>query len=142
MLRKSKQSATRFFKERAEMKTILYMLVVVAICAISGCSPFNFDTSDPDRQSGADLHREVHEFQAPHYAKLNSIGCRDYGDLELTKSGNFETVDNLIKEKRCFVIPADADVFISERVKTNIVSAKYRDSRELFYTFESNLVAK
>ena len=124
------------------MKTILYMLLAVAICAISGCTSLGLDKSDPDKQSGDSMHREVHEFQGPHCAKLNSIGCRHYVDLETAKAGDFATIDNLIKEKRCFVIPTDADVFIKERVKPNMVSAKYRDSKELFYTFESNLIAK
>ncbi len=53
---------------------------------------------------------------------------------------DFETIDHLIREKRCFVIPTGIDIFVKERVKGDIVSAKLKDSTQLFYTVRSNLV--
>ncbi len=86
------------------------------------------------------------ELQGPHYAKLNSIGCLQYNDIEIIKlpgnQSDFDTIDNLIREKRCFVIPTDTDVFIIQRLKGEIVSAKLGGSTQLFYTVKTNLVAK
>jgi hypothetical protein len=59
--------------------------------------------------------------------------------MEIAKSANFETIDKLIKEERCFVIPTDKDVFIKDRAKGDIVSAQLRGSTKLFYTVRSNL---
>lgn len=84
----------------------------------------------------------VTELTGPHYAKLNSIGCLNPVDMEKANGGNFETIDNLVREKRCFVIPTDTDIIIKERVKGDIVRAMSKDSKQLFYTVRSNLVAQ
>ncbi len=123
------------------MRNLLCMFMAVALCVMSGCIVLDDNTLPSAKETGETMHQEI-EFQGPHYAKPSSIGCVDYADMEIAKLGDFETIDHLIRKKRCFVIPAGKDVFIKERVKDDIVSAKLRDSTELFYTLKSNLVAE
>ncbi len=129
------------------MRTLLCICLTVTICVISGCLFQKGDNAlDPDNQSGGQMRQVTSEIAGPHYAKLNSIGCLNCDDMETTRSanqkGDFDTIDNLIRAKRCFVLPTDTDIYIKERVKGNIVSAKLKDSRQLFYTLASNLVAE
>jgi len=119
------------------MRKILCIFFTVSLCVISGCSLIIDDVSP---------NLVPIELQGPHYAKLNSIGCLQYNDMEMAKladhRGDHETIDNLIKEKRCFVIPTGTDIFIFDYAKGDIVSAKLQDSTQLFYAVRSNLVAK
>jgi hypothetical protein len=119
--------------------------LTVALSVIFGCF-YALDGDSPNRgsQLGEKMPQDVNELKGPHYAKLNSIGCLYYTDMQMVvdNHNDFETADKLIREKRCFVIPTDTDVFIKERVKDDIVSAKYRGSTQLFYTVRSNLVAE
>jgi hypothetical protein len=129
------------------MRTILCMFLTVALCVISGCYlPLGDDYSDSGKQPHPEISQVAAELRGPHYAKLNSIGCLQYNDMEMTKlddhQSDFDTIDNLIREKRCFVIPTDTDIFIIERVKGDIVKAKLGDPAQLFYTVRKNLVAK
>jgi len=129
------------------MRNLLCVFLTVVICVIPGCYlPFDESSTGSGKQSGEKTSGIATELQGPHYAKLNSIGCLLYNDMEMAQSANrksdYDTIDNLIREKRCFVIPTDTDIFINERVKGDIVSAKIKDSREAFYTVRSNLVAK
>jgi hypothetical protein len=95
----------------------------------------------PDKSPGEKMSQETNELKGAHYAKLNSIGCRTYEDMRMVVSSHndFETVDKLIRDKHCFVLPTDTDIFIKDRVDGDIVSVKYRGSRELFYTVRSSL---
>ena len=123
------------------MRKYLCILLTVAICIISGCTEFRdlFPAGDNTQPSAEEL-------KGKHYAKLNSIGCLDSNDMETAKLANnrsdFETIDHLIREKRCFVIPTGTDIFINKRVKDDIVSAKFKGSTQVFYTVRSNLVAE
>jgi hypothetical protein len=127
------------------MRKILCIFLTVALCVISGC----FIALDDDPGSSANQSRPVlsdiaPELLGPHYAKLNSIGCFQYGDMEMANShrGDFDTIDKLIREKRCFVIPTDIDVFILERARGDIVRAKLGSPAQVFYAVRDNLVAK
>lgn len=126
------------------MRKRLCILLAVAICVISGCGSLNELFPDSGKQSGENTQETSFELVGKHYAKLNSIGCLNSNDMEtamLAKNrSDFETIDHLIREKRCFVIPTGIDIFVKERVKGDIVSAKLKDSTQLFYTVRSNLV--
>ncbi len=125
------------------MRTILCIFFTVALCAISGCYyPLGDDTSG--KLSSPEISQIPVELHGPHYARLNSIGCLQISDMEITNAhrSDFDTIDNLIREKRCFVLPTDKDIFITERAKGDIVGAKLEGSTQLFYTVRNNLVAK
>lgn len=126
------------------MRTLLYACTIAAVCVISGCGLglYGMDFSNPESQTGGKMVQPINEFTGPHYAKLNSIGCLNYSDCEMSKSADFDTIYNLIRDKRCFVIPTDTNVYIIERVKGDIVSAKLKESAQLFYTVKSNLVSQ
>ncbi|MGA2027380.1 MAG: hypothetical protein ABSH17_10000 [Syntrophobacteraceae bacterium] len=123
------------------MRKRLCILLAVAICIISGCAQLGeyFPDSTTPPQS-------VQELRGTHYAKLNSIGCINSDDAETAmlanKRSDFETIDHLIREKRCFVIPTGTDVLIIKYAKGDIVSARLKDSRQEFYTGRSNLVSE
>ncbi len=101
---------------------------------------------NPGKYSDESTQQNVAELKGQHYAKLNSIGCLSSNETETAmlahKRSDFETIDNLIREKRCFVIPTGADIFIIKYVKGDIVSAKLKGSTQEFYTAKSNLVAE
>ena len=121
------------------------MFLAVAVCVIPGCF-MAFDEDAPGSLLKSKTVEDPSELTGPHYAKLNSIGCLICDDMEIAQSAklrsDFDTIDHLVREKRCFVIPTDKDVFINERVKGEIVSAKVKDSALSFYTVRSSLVAK
>jgi hypothetical protein len=122
------------------MRTVLCLFLSVAICAISGCTSLDDYLPDTKSRPEENMHPDV-ELQGVHYAKLNSIGCLNCSDMETAKSGDVDMIDNLIRQKQCFVIPTGTDVFIKERVKGDIVSAMLKGSTQIFYTLKSNLVA-
>ncbi len=111
------------------MRTIFVIFLAEALCIVSGCNSLN-------------PTNEVCNFYGPNYVQSNSIGCKYCKDMEVARLGDFETVDKLIRNKQCFIIPSETDVFIKERVNGDIVSAKLKGSTQLFYTLESNLGAK
>jgi len=123
------------------MRKFLCSVLIVASCVISGCIVFDSLPKSPEQQTGEEMNTQV-ELEGAHYAKLNSIGCLHVGDMEIAKKADFDTISNLIKENRCFVIPTNTDIYIKERVSTDIVSVKLKESKQLFYTVKSNLVAK
>ena len=124
------------------MRKLLYVFLPVALFIMSGCNPFGESVLNPAHQPGYNEPSEIVELQGPHYAKLNSIGCNDPKDMEKVKLADFETTDNLIRGKRCFVIPTDTDIFVKDRATADIVSAHLKGSTQLFYTVRSNLIAK
>jgi hypothetical protein len=114
------------------------VLLALTICSISGCSlndEFFFGAGDANVTSDPGL-------TGAHYARLNSIGCFDYDDIEKIRSGDTDIIDNLIRQNRCFVIPTDKDIYIQDRVKGDILSARIKDSTQLFYTLKKNLGSK
>jgi hypothetical protein len=122
------------------------MLFAVVISVIPGCF-LAFDEDAPSSGMNlGDKTSQATELQGPHYAKLNSIGCLVCNDMEIanaaTHKRDFDTIDNLVREKRCFVIPTDADIYINERVRGDIVSVRLKGSTQSFYTVRSTLVAK
>jgi hypothetical protein len=126
------------------MKKRLCILWTVAICVISGCNIL--DLPGAERNLGENTAQNIQELRGAHYAKLNSIGCLHYPDVETAmlanRRGDFDTIDNLVREKKCFVVPTDKDIYITERVKGDIVSVKLKGSTQLFYTVRSSLVLK
>jgi len=128
------------------MRKRLYILLTVAICVISGCTQLADYFPDQGRQLEENTQQNVTELKGKRYAKLNSIGCINCTDAETAilanNRGDFDTIDHLIREKRCFVIPTGRDIFINKRVKVDIVSARFKDSKEEFFTAQSNLVAE
>ncbi|MGA2936548.1 MAG: hypothetical protein ABSF52_05535 [Syntrophobacteraceae bacterium] len=129
------------------MRKILCIFLTGALCVISGCYlPLGDDLSDAGKQSRPEISQVASELRGPHYAKLNSIGCLAYSDMTMANAhrSDFDTIDNLIREKRCFVIPTDTDIFIIKRAKgdIDIVWAKTGDPAQSFYTSRNNLVAK
>lgn len=123
------------------MRTLLCVFLIVAVGVMFGCmiTPGMFTT--PEGQAGDKMNQETNELKGAHYAKLNAIGCNSFSDMQLVASHNndFEIADKLIREKRCFVIPTNIDIFIKERVQGDIVSAKFRDSAQVFFTVRSSL---
>ncbi|MGA3115362.1 MAG: hypothetical protein ABSF90_13135 [Syntrophobacteraceae bacterium] len=131
------------------MRNILCVFIAMAFCVISGCyfaindDPGNWKKEAQDREPEPSF-----ELRGAHYAKLNSIGCLTYNDLEMANAAHsrsdFDTIDNLIKEKRCLVLPTDKDILIIGHVQGDIVSAKVEleDTTRVFYTKRSNLVVK
>ena len=128
------------------MRKRLCILLAVAICIISGCAQLDdympsqgVALSENTKQIGTEL-------QGKHYAKLNSIGCLNSDDavtaMLANKRSDFETIDHLVRDKRCFVIPTGADIFILKYDKGDIVRARLIDSKQEFYTGRSNLVAQ
>jgi hypothetical protein len=128
------------------MRKRLWILLTVAICVISGCVQLADYFPDQGKQLEENTQQNVTELKGKHYAKLNSIGCLNCSDAETAMSannrGDFDTVDHLIREKRCFVIPTGTDIFINKRVKGDIVSARFKDSKEVFFTAKSNLAVE
>jgi hypothetical protein len=129
------------------MRKRLCVLLTVAICVISGCAaPLSDYFPDRGKQLDENAQQSVIELKGKHYAKLNSIGCLECSDAETAMLANnrsdFDTIDHLIREKRCFVIPTGTDIFINKRVKDDIVSARLKGSKEVFFTAKSNLVAE
>lgn len=128
------------------MRKRLCILLTVAICVISGCVALSDYFPDQGKQLEENTQQNVTELKGKHYAKLNSIGCMECSDAETAILANnrsdFDTIDHLIREKRCFVIPTDKDIFINKRVKGDIVSARFKDSKEEFFTAKSNLAAE
>ncbi|MGA7491624.1 MAG: hypothetical protein WB930_19960 [Syntrophobacteraceae bacterium] len=127
------------------MRKRLCIVLAVAICIISGCTQLS--EYYPDRSKYDDNSQQTpSELKGKHYAKLNSIGCVNSDDAETAisakKRSDFETIDHLIREKRCFVIPTGTDIFIINYSKGDIVSARLKDSKQEFYTGRSNLVAE
>jgi hypothetical protein len=109
---------------------------------ISGCF---IDMDNPKgnlNPSGDKMPQDTNELKGPHYARLNSIGCLYYDDMVTAKKGDFDIVDQMIRDKRCFVLPTDTDIYIKEHVYGDIVSAKLKGSTQLFYTVKGNLVAE
>ena len=129
------------------MRNILCVFIAMAFCVISGCyfaindDPGNWKKEAQDREPEPSF-----ELRGAHYAKLNSIGCLSSNETETAmlaqKRSDFETIDHLIREKRCFVIPTGTDVLIIKYAKGDIVSARLKDSRQEFYTGRSNLVSE
>ena len=113
------------------MRILAWTVLMVALGSALGCSEF-FPVGTP--VDTTDL-----ELQGVHYAKLNSIGCYNRDDVITTKSANFDTIDNLIRRDKCFVIPTDKDILLTGRVMDGIVSAKIKDTSYVFYTYRSNL---
>ena len=113
------------------MRILAWTVLVVVLGSALGCNQLL-----PVGTTGesADL-----ELQGVHYAKLNSIGCYNRDDVITTKSANFDTIDNLIRKDKCFVIPTDKDILLTGRVMDGIVSAKIKDTSYVFYTYRSNL---
>jgi hypothetical protein len=127
------------------MRKRLCIVLAVAICIISGCTAL--DEYFPDKSKYDDNSQQTPtELKGKHYAKLNSIGCFNSDDAESAISANkrsdFETIDHLIREKRCFVIPTGTDIFIIKYGKGDLVSARLKDSKQEFYTGRSNLIAE
>lgn len=121
------------------MRTLLCVFLTVAMCIILGCNIYEFFPKSKTPEEDL-LYNDI-ELGGVYYIKLNSIGCFQSNDLEMTKSADFETIDNLIKAKRCFVIPTDTVVLIKERTTIDIVNVKRKGSTESFYTVKSNLLA-
>lgn len=120
------------------MRTLRYLSLVAVMCVISSCLssemlPYLHD--NPGEEMSPDI-----ELRGQHYATLNSIGCFQYNDLQITKTAGFDTIDNLIKAKRCFVIPAGTDILIQERIEGDVVSVKLKGTTQTFYTVRSNLI--
>jgi hypothetical protein len=127
------------------MREILCIFLTAALCVISGCFiALDDDPGSSAKQSRPEISEVAAELRGPHYAKLNSIGCLQYSDMVMANDhrSDFDTIDNLIREKRCFVIPTDTDILITERAKDDIVKAKLGDSTQVFYTVRNNLVVK
>jgi hypothetical protein len=124
------------------MREILCIFLAISFCIISGCYLVFDEGSAPQLPTGPI------ELFGEHYAKLNSIGCYQYNDIVTVglahNRSDYDTIDNLIKEKRCFVLPTNTDIFIIKRVQDDIVSAKttIEDATLTFYTPRSNLVEK
>jgi hypothetical protein len=122
------------------------MFLTVAICIISGCAQMDEYFPNPGKYLDENAQQSVIELKGQHYAKLNSIGCLSSNETETAmlaqKRSDFETIDRLIRDKRCFVIPTGIDIFIIKYVKGDIVSAKLKGSTQEFYTAKSNLVAE
>jgi hypothetical protein len=127
------------------MKKRLCILFTVAICVISGCAALS-DYFPDSGKLDENTQQNVIELKGKHYAKLNSIGCLESSDAETAMLANsrsdFDTIDHLIREKRCFVIPTGTDIFIIKYGKGDLVSARLKDSKQEFYTGRSNLVAE
>jgi hypothetical protein len=116
------------------MRILAWAILIVALGSTLGCNQFL-----PADTTGESTDIEL---QGAHYAKLNSIGCYNHNDIITTKSADFDTIDNLIREKRCFVIPTDKDIFLTGRTMDGIVKAKIGDIKDQFYTYRSNLSRK
>jgi hypothetical protein len=127
------------------MRTLLCICLTVTLCIISGCIFITDAPSTSGIPTGEKMSSEISELQGAHYAKLNSIGCLQNVDMEKVRladrQSDFDTIDNLVREKRCFVLPTDTDIFIKDRNTADIVSAKLRGSTQLFYTMKRNLVS-
>ncbi len=128
------------------MKKRLCILLIVGICIISGCAQLDDYMPGQGIASSENTKQIGTELQGKHYAKLNSIGCLNSDDAETAMSANkrsdFETIDHLIRDKRCFVIPTGTDIFVIKYAKGDIVRARLIDSKQEFYTGRSNLVAE
>ena len=123
------------------MKIHIYVLAILTLCIAFGCDNLkDYFYEDVTTLKGEQLHQDA-ELQGARYAKLNSIGCLDLNDMEKAKSAGSDTIEDLIKQKRCFVIPTNTDIFIADRVRSDIVSAKFRGSTQLFFTLKTNLGA-
>lgn len=123
------------------MKKLLFISLIASTCFIWGCTLWS-DAPKTENKPEDELQSHLNELQGPHYAKLNSIGCVNYSDMAVLKSGHFDTIDSLIREKRCFPLPTDVDILVIERSGGDIVKAKIKDEPRYFYTFINNLVAK
>jgi hypothetical protein len=121
----------------------LCILLIVAMCVIPGCGLV--DVPGAEKLRGENTEQNEMDLQGKRYAKLNTIGCTQYPDIETVISAqrrsDFDTIDHLIREKKCFVVPTDKDIFISARVKGDIVSAKLKGETQLFYTVRTSLVS-
>ncbi|MFZ0930501.1 MAG: hypothetical protein WAN11_17985 [Syntrophobacteraceae bacterium] len=131
------------------MRNILCMFLAVAFCVISGCYlGINDDPGNWKKEAEDSAPQPSFELRGAHYAKLNSIGCLQYNDLEIVNAAHrrndFDAIDNLIKEKRCFVLPTDKDIFPIREVEGDIVSARTEigDKTLVLYTERSNLAVK
>lgn len=120
------------------MRILLCMFLVVTTCVISSCFSTELIPYMQDKP-GEEMSTDV-ELRGAHYAKLNSIGCFQYSDLEEARKADFDTIDKLIRTKRCFVIQAGKDILIQERIKDDVVSVKYKGTAQPFYTLKSNLI--
>lgn len=118
------------------MRMLLCLLLIMAMFVTVGC--FNSQMLEEDH-SGPDAYADF-ELRGPHFAKLNTVGCLLYDDFIMTKSGNFDTIDNLVKEKRCFALPTNKVILITGRAKGEIVNAKIQESGQVFYTDRRNLI--
>jgi hypothetical protein len=114
------------------------VFLAVTMSVISSCYSTAFEPYLHEKP-GEEMSTDI-ELRGAHYAKLNSIGCLQYDDLEMTKNADFDTIDNLIRSKRCFVIQAGKDILIQERIKGDVVSVKFKGTTQIFYTLRSNLV--
>jgi len=121
------------------MKVVMCVLLSLAICIVAGCMLNDQMISAIRDQPSSDVPPDL-ELRGDHYAKLNAIGCYQYDDLQSTKSGDFDIIDKMVREKRCFVLPTDTNIVITERVKGEVVHAKVKDTTKAFFTFRNNLV--
>ncbi|SPF43487.1 exported hypothetical protein [Syntrophobacter sp. SbD1] len=124
------------------MRKLLYTFLTVALFVISGCNPFGEGVLGTGYKAEGVEEQDIVELQGPQYAKLNSIGCSAPDDVQKAQSHDFDTIDKLIRDKRCFVIPTDKTIYIKERARGEIVSVYFKDTTNIFYTERSNLVPK
>jgi hypothetical protein len=120
------------------MKAVMCVLLSLTICIIAGCINEQIISAIRDKPGSDDP--SDYELRGDHYARLNAIGCYQYDDLQSTRSGDFDIIDKMVREKRCFVLPTDTRIIITERVKGEVVNAKVKGTNQPFYTFRSNLV--
>jgi len=82
------------------MRKVLCIFLTAALCFISGCIlPLDEDLTHPKKEQQPEISQVPAELRGPHYAKLNSIGCLQYSDIEIAIAhlGDFDTIDNLIR---------------------------------------------
>jgi len=80
----------------------------------------------------------------PYHAKPDTIACMTYANLKyLSKSmsqSDYATVNTLVQQKACCVLPTDQELFIVEfRDNGEIVNARIKDDPFTVWVLFSNL---
>jgi len=126
------------------MRVLFCACLVLAVCVTFGCGfmPGN-EKFNPETQPGEKMAQDTNELKGAQYAKLNSIGCYNIPDMRIVAAnpGDFDAIDKLIREKRCFVLPTDTDIYVKERAQGDILCVKFRGSTKQFYTIKRYLAS-
>ena len=95
----------------------------------------------------ANIHQSANQNQnniRSYHAKQDTIVCMTYHNLKYLHQSmlqsDYATVNTLLQQKACYVVPTDQEIFISEfRDNGEVVNAHFKDDPFGFWVLYNNL---